>query len=189
MSKRIVWMLLVWLLILVLSVGTIQADTGDEFGGEEASLDIEKTVDFNGDGIYTDSETYYPGNIASWNVTVTNNSQLGTVTSINVWDTNGHNFGAPFSLGVGESKTFIYTTTVNVDTVNIAYAQGMLGEIPIPFPDPCQDDAEALVIPPGVGGEAQAINHTDILTPWVVTLFLIILAFGIFRVRRRASHD
>ena len=188
MSKKIIWLLLAGLLVSVLSVGTIQADKGDEFGAEEADLDIEKTVDFNGDGIYTDSESNYPGNIASWNVTVTNTAQLETVTSINVTDTNGHNFGAPFSLGPGESKTFIYTTIVNVDTVNIAYAQGMLDSIPIPYPDPCQDDAEALVIPV-VGSEAQAINHTDILIPWVVTLFIIVLAFGIFKVRRQASHE
>ena len=188
MNKRVMCMLLSLLLILVLSVGTIQADTGDGFGGVEASLEIEKTVDFNGDGIYTDSESNYPGNIASWNVTVTNNSPLGTVISINVTDTNGHNFGAPFSLLPGESKTFIYTTIVNVDTVNIAYAQGMLQDILIPYPDPCQDDAEALVIPV-VGTEAQAINHIDILIPWVVTLFIIIFALGIWKLRRQASYD
>jgi hypothetical protein len=188
MSKKIIWMLLVWLLILVLSVGTIQADTGDGFSAEIADLIIEKTVDFNGDGIYTDSESNYPGNIASWNVTVTSAAQAANITSINVTDTNGHSFGAPFSLLPGESKTFIYTTIVSVDTVNIAYAQGMLQGIPIPFPDPCQDDAEALVLPV-VGTEAQAINHTDILIPWVVTLFIIVLAFGIFKVRRQASHD
>lgn len=188
MSKRIAWILLTGLLMLLLSVGTIQADIGDGFGGEEADLIIEKTVDFDGDGIYTDSESNYPGNIASWNVTVTNNAQLGTVTSINVTDTNGHSFGAPFTLEIGESKTFIYTTIVNVDTVNIAYAQGMLQGIPIPFPDPCQDDAEALVIPV-VGAEAQAINHIDILIPWVVTLFIIVLTLGVFKVRRQASHD
>lgn len=188
MSKKIIWILLALTLIMTLSVGTIQADIGDGFSGIEASLDIEKTVDFNGDGIYTDSESNYPGNIASWNITITNNTFAGTVTSINVTDTNGHNFGAPFSLEPGESKTFIYTTIVSIDTVNIAYAQGMLQKIPIPYPDPCQDDAEALVLPV-VGTEAQAINHTDILIPWVVTLFIIVLAFGIFKVRRRASHD
>ncbi|MCJ7556044.1 MAG: hypothetical protein MUP90_03900, partial [Gammaproteobacteria bacterium] len=92
----------------------------------EPELSIAKTVDFDGDGVYTDSETNTAGATASWNVTVCNTGDV-PVYSINVSDTNGYDFnqGVLFDLNPGECQTFIYDMVMNVDTVNTACAEGV----------------------------------------------------------------
>jgi hypothetical protein len=90
----------------------------------QTKISIVKTVDFDHDGIYTDLETNYAGQNASWKIVVCNNG-TSPVYNITVTDTNGHVFGAPFDLAVGACQPpFIYDLVMNVDTVNNATAQG-----------------------------------------------------------------
>jgi uncharacterized repeat protein (TIGR01451 family) len=106
-------------------------------------LSIEKTVDFNGDGVYSDLETNLAESTASWNVTVCN-SGYDPVYDITVTDTNGYDFGAAFNLSVGECKTFTYDKVMNVSAVNNATAEGfdVLGN-PV---GPVSDDAQVVVV-------------------------------------------
>ena len=87
-------------------------------------LCIDKTVDCNKDGIYSDTETWYgPSDNASWKVVVWNCGDA-PVYNITVSDTNGHNFGGKFDLAVGANQTFTYTTTISATTTNNATAVG-----------------------------------------------------------------
>jgi hypothetical protein len=113
-------------------------------------LSIEKTVDFDGDGVYTDSETNNAGETASWEIVVCNIGDV-PVYDIVVTDTNGNNFGAPFDLTTpGECMTFVYDMVMNVDTVNTACAEGIdeLGGAVGPVCDP----AEVMVLVVGEQG-------------------------------------
>ena len=114
------------------------------------AINITKTVDFNGDGVYTDLEYNSAGQNASWNITVCNTG-FDPVYNITVSDTNGHNFGAAFNLNVGECKEFIYDLVMNTDTVNTATAQGE-DELGNPV-GPVQDDAAVEVISPDISIE------------------------------------
>lgn len=168
MKRKLLPLASIMLILTMITAGTVGA-------AGEASLLIDKTVDYDGDGVYTDSESNYPGNTASWKVVVTNNSTMD-IDNVTVTDTNGHDFGAVFNLNGGESKTFVYSTVVDVDTINIASAQGEF--ISQPFPVPAvEDDAEALVVPV-VGANAQFINKTNILAPWLVIAALIVIVYG-----------
>jgi hypothetical protein len=81
---------------------------------------IEKTVDCNGDGNFSDEETWYAGDVATWKVVVTN-CGTSNLTNVTITDTNGHNFGAPFNLPVGADPVeFTYDTVVSVNTTNNA---------------------------------------------------------------------
>jgi hypothetical protein len=145
------------------TVNTACADGFDELGGfvnagcdpaevhvVEPALSIEKTVDFDGDGVYTDSETNTAGETASWKIVVCNTG-AAPVYDIVVTDTNGNNFGAPFDLlNNGDCEEFIYDMVMNDDTVNTACAQGIdeLGGAVGPVCDP----AEVMVLVVGEQG-------------------------------------
>ena len=123
---------------------------------------IEKLVDFDGDGSYSDSEIYYAGKDASWQIVVTNTGDR-PVYEINVTDTNGQSFGPFDLLSNGDTQEFVYTTTVSLDTVNTATAQGAdeLGNAV----GPVEDDAEALIITQSEGlSHGFWKNHADLWT-------------------------
>jgi len=105
----------------------------------EPAISIDKTVDFDGDGVYTDDETNNAGKTASWNVTVCNIGDA-PVYDIVVTDTNGIDFSPPFDLAPGECLTFIYDMVMNVNTVNTACAEGVdeSGALVGPVCDPAQ---------------------------------------------------
>jgi uncharacterized repeat protein (TIGR01451 family) len=104
-------------------------------------LSIEKTVDFNNDGVFTDSETYYAGEPADWAINVTNTG-YDPVLNIYVSDDNmGVDFHGPFNLNPGESEIVpIYTTHPTANTLNTACAQGVdeIGGIVGPVCDPAE---------------------------------------------------
>jgi len=104
-------------------LGSLQDDgIGEDFVSYCQSPDIciEKTVDCNGDGNFSDQETWYAGDNATWKVVVTNCGD-SNLTNVIVTDTNGHNFGAPFNLPYGAAPVeFTYVTVVSVNTTNNA---------------------------------------------------------------------
>ena len=118
---------------------------------------IEKTVDCNGDGTFSDEETWYAGDTATWKIVVTNTGD-SPVSNIDVSDTNGHAYTIPL-LNPGESHTETYTTVVDVDTENIATAQGedMIGGIV----GPVSDNAVNLVISPEIAIEKMVDCNDD----------------------------
>jgi uncharacterized repeat protein (TIGR01451 family) len=107
------------------------------------AINISKTVDFDGDGVFTDLESNRAGQNATWNITVCN-SGYDPVYNITVTDTNGHNFGVAFNLTVGECKTFTYDVAMNVTTTNNATAEGV-DELGNPV-GPVSDIAEVVVV-------------------------------------------
>ena len=106
-------------------------------------LDIEKTVDFDNDGVFTDLETYYAGEPADWAINVTN---CGDVPMYNITvsdDNNGTDFYGPFDLNPGESEIVpVYTTYPADDFENEACAEGVdeLGNPVGPVCDPAAVD-------------------------------------------------
>jgi uncharacterized repeat protein (TIGR01451 family) len=68
-------------------------------------------------------DTTHSGDQVVWQVTVINNSD-DTLTNITLTDDNGHDYGAPFTLAVGESETFTYTTAPTDTTTNLVTATG-----------------------------------------------------------------
>ncbi|MHB0935938.1 MAG: DUF7507 domain-containing protein [Armatimonadota bacterium] len=125
------------------------------------ALSIEKTVDFNGDEVYSDAETNYAGQDAAWKIVVTNTGD-STVYNVYVNDTNGQAYG-PVTLAPGESATFDYTSTVNADTVNTATAEGM-DELDATV-GPVSDDAEVDVISPALSiAKTVDFNGDDVFT-------------------------
>ncbi|MBN1192222.1 MAG: hypothetical protein JXA36_00805 [Coriobacteriia bacterium] len=118
---------------------TITATAVDRLGGEDGtvtssetatavvvapSLSVETSVDFDGDGVFSDdSETGFIGDEATWRVVVTNNG-TEPVTDIIVTDTNGHTFDTIPVLLPGASITFEYSSVVDETTTNEAAATG-----------------------------------------------------------------
>lgn len=107
-----------------------------------SQISIEKTVDFDGNGIYTDLETNTIGTTAYWKIVVTNIGN-DTVYDINVTDTNGEIF-EPFYLKTGEHIEFVYPKVITGDTFNVAYAKGV--DIYCCPVGPVNDSAEVTVI-------------------------------------------
>jgi hypothetical protein len=101
---------------------TINATTSRNSIILRPAINITKTVDCNGDGVFHDQETYYADN-ATWKVVVTNTG-FDPVYNITVTDTNGHDFSPAFDLAVNASKTFTYTKAINATTTNTATAVG-----------------------------------------------------------------
>jgi uncharacterized repeat protein (TIGR01451 family) len=131
------------------------------------AISIDKTVDFNGDHVYHDSESNVAGQNATWKVVVTNIG-YDPVYNVTVSDTNFHGFGAPFDLAVGANMTFTYDEVINAGKVNTATAAGA-DELGNPV-GPVQDDAEVTVGTPSVGGTAFPVDKTRLLVPWVALL-------------------
>ena len=102
-----------------------------------AEIAVQKTVDFDGDGIFTDSETHLIGQLASWKVVVTNTGD-SAVTDIAVTDDTAGALGT-VSLAPGQSETYEYTSPIDLagTFVNTATAQGVdeLGEVVGPVSD------------------------------------------------------
>ncbi len=102
-------------------------------------VSIEKTVDFDGDGVYSDSEAWYRGASASWRLLVTNTGDV-SLPDVVVGDSNGRFFG-PVGLNSGESTTFTYITgPIDQDTHNIATVWAM-----DPFQNQLEDTDDASV--------------------------------------------
>ncbi len=101
-------------------------------------LCIEKTVDFDADGTYTDAETYYAGEVAHWRINVSNCGAY-PVSDIYVTDDNGESYG-PFSLLPGESDVYDYDTYPTADVNNTACATGVdeIGGTVGPVCDPAE---------------------------------------------------
>jgi hypothetical protein len=79
---------------------------------------VEKTVDCNDDAEFLDVDMGYAGDTGHWKVVVTNCGD-SDLTNVTVTDTNGHPFGAPFSLPYGAAPVeFNYDTVVSVNTTN-----------------------------------------------------------------------
>jgi uncharacterized repeat protein (TIGR01451 family) len=135
----------------------------------QPEIHIEKTVDFDGNGVYGELETNDPGETASWKIVVCNTG-YDPVYNITVTDTNGQSFGPFDLLTTGACQTFTYDMTMDVDTVNTATAQGEdeLGN----QVGPVQDDAAVYVTrpPQEVGGTAFPVNKWGLLAPWAVLL-------------------
>lgn len=83
---------------------------------------VAKTVDFNGDGVFSESESAPSGSTATWRVVVTN-SGTAALTGVVAQDGSGWTT-VPFALVAGESRTFVHTTVVTATTVNIATVTG-----------------------------------------------------------------
>ena len=130
-------------------------------------------MDFDGDGVYTDSEINSAGETASWKIVVCNIGDA-TVYSIDVTDTNGNDFGAPFDLNPGNCTTFFYDKVMYIDTVNTACAEGV-------------DEAGALVGP--VCDPAQVripSHHVPTLSQWgMIGMAILFAALLIWSVRRK----
>jgi hypothetical protein len=150
-------------------------------------LTIEKTVDFDDNGVFHDSETNYRGNTATWRIVVKNTSTCTpgcNITSINITDTNGWSFG-PFDLEQGESRTFEYDQTINVCGPNEAGAEGVY-QLNIAQPGtppvytnilvgPVYDDAEVVCLPTEVVGiDVYSINKAGLLVPWLILVVLLV---------------
>jgi uncharacterized repeat protein (TIGR01451 family) len=136
-------------------------------------ISIEKTVDFDGDGVYTNDETNNAGETASWRIVVCNIGDA-TVYNIMVTDTNGNDFGAPFDLNPGDCVSFVYDMVMNANTVNTACAEGA-------------DEAGAPVGP--VCDPAQVrvpTHHVPTLSQWgMIGMAILFAALLIWSVRRR----
>jgi len=133
-------------------------------------LSIEKTVDFNNDSVFTDSETYYAGEPADWAINVTNTG-YDPVYNITVSDDNmGVDFHGPFDLNPGESEIVpIYTTYPTADTLNTACAQGVdeIGGIVGPVCNP----AEVFVIEPDT--EVTITSSADMVVPGTMVFLTV----------------
>ena len=149
------------------------------------AINIRKTVDFNGDGVYGELETNEPGQTASWKIVVCN-SGYDPVYNITVTDTNGHNFGTPFDLlNTGDCQTFTYNMIIAVDTVNTATAEGE-DELGNPV-GPVHDPAEVRVTTFEVGGTAFPVDKLKLLAPWALLLGCAgVVALLMLRRRRQA---
>jgi len=86
-------------------------------------IDIEKTVDCNGDGTFSDEETWYEGDEATWLVVVTNCGD-SPLYNVEVWDGLYGTLDFITEFVPGDSRTYWYDTWVYVDTTNWAYAEG-----------------------------------------------------------------
>ena len=140
---------------------------------DNPEIDIEKTVDFNGDGVYTDSEINSAGETASWRIVVCNTGDT-TVYNIVVTDTNGHNFGDPFDLNPGNCTTFTYDMAMYANTVNTACAEGM-------------DEADAPVGPVCDPAQVSILSHhVPTLSQWgMIGMAILFAALLIWSIRRR----
>ncbi|TLM72181.1 MAG: DUF11 domain-containing protein [Actinobacteria bacterium] len=109
------------------------------------ALEIAKTVDYDGDGIYTDSELNFEGETAHWRIVVTNTGDV-TLTDVDITDTNGQTHHVDtLPAFEGNSVEFTYDTVPTDDLINVAIAsatdplQGGVG--------PVEDEAEVIVEP------------------------------------------
>ena len=133
-------------------VDAIGGDSGTVSDSDPASvvviapiLTIVKSVDFDGDGVFSDeSETGWIGAEADWRIVVTNTGR-STLTDLVVTDDNGTSWIIG-SLAPGASQTYEYTTTVTQSGTNNASATGT---DPLGNPLTVTDDASVV---------AQAVN-------------------------------
>ena len=116
----------------------------------EPCIEIEKTVDFDGDEVFNECETWYTGSDATWKVEVTNCGD-SDLLDVMVEDTNGMMWG-PFDLAVGETWEETYTDGPHdMDLTNTATAEalGIDGD-PV---GPVEDEACIEVIDPCIAIE------------------------------------
>lgn len=86
------------------------------------AITVSTTVDFDGDGVFGESETYYAGSPGTWKIVVTNTGDCALTTSM--LDLTGYDFGAAFTLAPGEWRTFLVDQVIGGDFTNIATATG-----------------------------------------------------------------
>jgi uncharacterized repeat protein (TIGR01451 family) len=152
-------------------VGAMLGSLQDDGIGEDyleycqsPAICIEKTVDCNDDGVFLDEDWGTSGDTGHWRIVVTNCGNC-TLTDVTVTDTNGQNFG-PITLDPGAYETYEYDTVVNVDTTNVARAEGY---------DPAgmlvwDEDSATNRIEHEVGGTAFPVDKLSLLAPWAVLL-------------------
>jgi hypothetical protein len=158
-------------------------------GGLHA-LCVEKTVDGNGDGVFSNEETCCDGDEVTWKVVVTNCGDA-PVYSIGVFDTNSHNFGDVFDLlNYGDYKEFTYTETITAPKKNTATATGM-DELEDPV-DSNPDDAfinisqiPCIKIEKQINGE----NHVTALPGDTLEITLLINNCGCVNLTDLWVHD
>lgn len=123
----------------------------------EGCLDIDKTVDFDGDGVFTDLETNYAGNDADWAIRVTNCGDSDIHDIYVSDDNNGADFYGPFDLAAGAYLDIpVYTTNPMADLENEACAEG-LDELDNPVGPVC--DTAAVEIIAVVGTEGCSLGY------------------------------
>jgi len=120
-------------------------------------IDIEKTVDCNGDDIFGDEETWYAGDWATWRVVVTNCGE-DPLLDVWVWDDLYGMLEVIPEFAPGDSRTYEYDTWVDVDTTNWAYVDGY-DELGGYWYD--DDDATNLVINPCIDIEKTVDCNDD----------------------------
>lgn len=127
---------------------------------EASGLRIRKYVDFDPrDGWSDDTENWYRYETARWKIVVTNDG-VGDLQNVRVTDTNGHDFGEPFMLFGGETRTFEYEGPAVDDSRNTARVEAV-DELGSPVP-PAYDDAAITVYDrPAMLVTTTAVPRTD----------------------------
>ncbi|MBN1192221.1 MAG: hypothetical protein JXA36_00800, partial [Coriobacteriia bacterium] len=122
------------------------------------AITVDKTVDFNGDGVYGDDETYYAGSTATWKVVVTNTGNCPL--TVNLTDVIGYDFPDNIVLAKGATQTFYMTGTYSADFTNTVTATGvdLLGGEKGTVTD--TDDAQVHVIDPELS-IVTTVDYTD----------------------------
>jgi len=177
--KRLLISMMVPVLVFGMALALVPTANADLPCG----LVVNKTVDFNGDGIYTKLETNYAGSIASWKVVVTNEGGL-TSHNITVTDTNGHDFSPDFDLDPGLNQTFFYNMTIYVNTVNTASAIGWNAGHDVNCTYNSTAEVRIITV---VGGEVRPTNKISLLAPWIGLALALIGGTAFFISRRRRA--
>ncbi len=134
-------------------------------------IDIEKTVDFDGDTFFTNLETGPYNDTATWKINVSNCGD-SLLTDVYVEDTNGMIWG-PFSLSIGGYWETTYDEEhIVADKSNMATAQGLdlLGNLV----GPVDDNAAVMVIGSNIAVEKSVKYNCN--GPWNATGIIIDLA-------------
>ncbi len=106
---------------------TVTATGTDSFGETATDTDsaaVDVIFPAIGVLVWGTPETIHSGAQVTWDVIVVNTGD-DPLTDVTLTDSNGHSYGAPFDLTVGENRMFSYTTHPTEDVTNIVTATGM----------------------------------------------------------------
>jgi len=107
---------------------------------QNPELEIERTMDFDRNDVYTDSEIDVLYNIANWRVVITNTGDM-LLLGVQFSDSNAAILIPEFDLAVGATRTINYTTIPASDLVNTVVAQ-------VESLEPTLDTTEVITILP-----------------------------------------
>lgn len=152
----------------VFNVATAEADVADGrtvgpvsdyanalVSGPLCSVKVQKFVEFDGDGVYSDgAEAGYLGSTAKWRIVVTNDGEAN-LSNVYVRDSNGRTWTIPLLLA-GESKTFEYSTIVNGPLRNTVTVKAKTPNCLYIYGDP-----DSAVIDPGPWVGLQVRKYID----------------------------